>query len=156
VWPPDDVLDAIAGLPRPSMSGVRWSTRDQWHVTLRFLGDAAVDDTMAALDEVSGCATEALLGPMVQRLGRGVLCLPVDGLAALAAAVQQVTAGLGKPLEHRRFRGHVTLARLTGAAPTIDAGISCRWTVATFALVRSRLGSGPARYETIAEWELPQ
>ena len=156
MWPPDDVLDAIAGVPRPSMSGVRWTTRDQWHVTLRFLGDAGVDDTRAALDDVSASRTEALLGPTVKRLGSGVLCLPVGGLAELAAAVQQTTAAIGKPPEHRRFRGHVTLARLTGPPPKIDAEISCSWPVATFALVRSHLGSGPARYETIAEWELAQ
>ncbi len=154
MWPPGDVLDAIAALPRPSMPGVRWTTRDQWHVTLRFLGDAAVDDTKAVLDEVSASPAGVLLGPTVQRLGRGVLCVPVEGLADLAGAVQQATAALGKPPEHRRFRGHVTLARLTGSAPEIEAGISCRWTVATFALVRSLLGSGPARYETLAEWDL--
>ncbi len=154
MWPPDDVLDAIGALPRPSMPGVRWTTRAQWHVTLRFLGDASVDATRRALDEVSASRAGVLLGPTVQRLGRGVLCVPVEGLSDLAADVQHTTAALGKPPEHRPFRGHVTLARLTGAAPTVEAGISSGWTVATFALVRSLLGSGRARYETIAEWEL--
>ena len=52
VWPPDDVLDLLAGLP-----GRRWlesggRAAAQWHVTLRFLGDAEVDAVRAALGGV--------------------------------------------------------------------------------------------------------
>ena len=39
VVPPDDVLEAVAALPRPVEPGVRWTRPDTWHVTLRFLGD---------------------------------------------------------------------------------------------------------------------
>ena len=41
-WPPADVVEALRGLDRPVVTGMRWTTADQWHVTLRFLGD--VDD----------------------------------------------------------------------------------------------------------------
>ena len=44
VWPPDDVIDVLADLPRPEVAGVRWTTRGQWHVTLRFLGHVATVD----------------------------------------------------------------------------------------------------------------
>ena len=37
VWPPDDVLDRLAVLPRPEVDGLRWTDQDHWHVTLRFL-----------------------------------------------------------------------------------------------------------------------
>ena len=39
---PPDVLEIIEGLDRPPVEGLRWTDREQWHVTLRFLG--AVDD----------------------------------------------------------------------------------------------------------------
>jgi 2'-5' RNA ligase len=44
VWPPNDVVDVLADLPRPDVAGVRWTTQGQWHVTLRFLGQVAADD----------------------------------------------------------------------------------------------------------------
>ena len=47
VVPPDDVLEAVAALPRPQEPGVRWTRPDTWHVTLRFLGDR-VDEATAS------------------------------------------------------------------------------------------------------------
>ena len=49
VWPPPVVLDAIARLPWPAVEGVRYTTRDQWHLTLRFLGNADIDEAQQAL-----------------------------------------------------------------------------------------------------------
>ena len=42
-WPPSAVLDALDALPRRDVAGVRWTTREQWHVTLRYLGDVDPD-----------------------------------------------------------------------------------------------------------------
>ena len=83
-----------------------------------------------------------------------MLCLPVSGLDAVAAAVIDATRSIGRPPDHREFRGHLTMARVNGRVPPVSAAIDCRWTVATFALVRSHLGGGPARYETVATWPL--
>ena len=155
MWPPDDVLDMLEGLPRPTLPGVRWTNRGQWHVTLRFLGDADVDVVSTALAGVRVAATEAALARRTQRLGRGVLCVHVSGLDDVAAAVVAATADLGRPLDHQTFRGHITLARVEGRAkPPLTDLPGRTWTVATFALVRSHLGGGPARYETVATWPL--
>jgi len=154
VWPPDEVLDAIDALPRPELSGVRWTGRSQWHTTLRFLGDADECDVRSALDTVEAPVVEAHLGPGMQRLGRGVLCVPVSGLDAVATAVIDATRSIGRPPDHRKFRGHLTLARVSGRMPSLTGEIDRRWTVATFDLVRSHLGGGPARYETVATWRL--
>ena len=148
------MLDEIESLPRPELPGVRWTGRAQWHVTLRFLGEADESVVRQALDGVEAPVVEAHLGPEVRRLGRGVLCIPVSGLDAVAAAVIDATRSIGRPPEHRDFRGHLTMARVDGRVPRVPAGIDCRWTVATFALVRSHLGGGPARYETVATWPL--
>jgi RNA 2',3'-cyclic 3'-phosphodiesterase len=155
VWPPEDVLDMLEGLPRPELPGVRWTSRMQWHVTLRFFGDAEADEVRAALGGVRTAAAQAHLAPRTQRLGRGVLCVHVSGLDDVAAAVVAATADLGRPPDHRTFRGHITLARVEGRAePPLTDLPERTWPVATFALVRSHLGGGPARYETVATWPL--
>jgi RNA 2',3'-cyclic 3'-phosphodiesterase len=155
VWPPDEVLDALEALPRPALPGVRWTNRAQWHVTVRFLGDADAGEVITALDRVAAAPTEAALASRTQRLGRGVLCVHASGLEDLASAVASETAELGQPPDHRPFRGHITLARLDGRLkPPLSELPERRWPVATFALVRSHLGVGPARYETVATWPL--
>jgi 2'-5' RNA ligase len=150
-WPPDDVLDRLEALPRPEVSGVRWTTRRQWHVTLRFLGSCSVEDAVSSLSEVVAGATEAVAGPRSGRLGRGVLVLPVAGLDAVAASVLSATAGVGKPPEVRPFRGHLTLARLTGRARPAPIAFEARWPVMSVALVESRLLRTGAEYTTVAE-----
>ena len=47
-WPPPDVADAIAALPRPVEPGVRYTPREQWHVTLLFLGTVPIAPAIRA------------------------------------------------------------------------------------------------------------
>jgi RNA 2',3'-cyclic 3'-phosphodiesterase len=49
VWPPAEVLDRLEALPRVELAGCRWTIRAQWHVTLRFLGEADPDVAAEAL-----------------------------------------------------------------------------------------------------------
>jgi len=154
VWPPPAVLDLLAGLPRADQAGVRWTTRDQWHVTLRFLGAADPDEVSAALAPLAPrlAPAAATMGPRVGRLGRGVLMVPVAGLDAVAAAVVDATRHLGQPPEPRPFLGHLTLARLKGAAACglTDRVVRAAWTATELALVRSDLHPRGARYTTVA------
>lgn len=171
VRPPDDVLAALAALARPEHPGLRWTTRDQWHVTLRFLGE--VDDpapVAAALAAAPLAPTEAVVGPEVVALNPRVLCLPVAGLDDLAAAVAAADLpGVGRPPEDRPFRGHLTLARLSrGRGERQGSGgpgrrrrrlrlgdlagtpLAARFPVRDVRLVRSHLGPTGARYEDLA------
>lgn len=152
VWPPAEVLDRIAALDRPEGPGVRWTGRDQWHVTVRFLGAVDEAEAVAALGRVRAAAGEAVVGPKLARLGRGVVCLPVSGLEALAAAVTEATAEVGRPPEDRPFRGHLTLARLKGHLPrgVVGMAFEAAFPVREVALVRSGADDGPARYTTLA------
>jgi 2'-5' RNA ligase len=155
VQPPDDVLDLLAALPRPERPGVRWTGRDTWHVTLRFLGE--VDDpgpVADALDAAPLPACAAAVGPRVMTLGRQAVCVPVGGLDALAGAVVAATAGFGRPPEDRPFRGHLTLARLRrdrGGSPAGLTGtpVEAAFPVGDVRLVRSHLGPGGPRYEDL-------
>ena len=144
--PPQAVLDQLAALPRPAEPGVRWVPPEQWHVTLRFLGEADPDQAAAALAGLRSPEATAELGPVVSRLGRSVVCVPVAGLDELAAAVTAATAGMGGPPEARRFRGHLTLARLRHRAACGVTGtrISARFVVTQVELVRSVTGPSGA------------
>jgi 2'-5' RNA ligase len=162
VTPPDEVLSLVDALPRPRVVGVRWTTRAQWHVTMRFLGrvdDALVDDVASALRTVRvPHATVASLGPATARFGQRVLQVPVEGLDALAARVVEATAPFGEPPEDRPFRGHLTLARVGRGAGRVDlrplcgSAISAAWPVAGFELYSSELHPRGARYTALARF----
>jgi 2'-5' RNA ligase len=155
VVPPEAVLDRVAALPRPEVEGLRWTSRDQWHVTLRFLGKVTdVDAVTAALGSASFAHCEARLGPEVGRLGRRVLHIPVAGLDDLGAAVVARTAELGEPPEARPFTAHLTLARARSRSgidlrPRTGAPIAAGWRVEEVCLVESHLHPQGARYETL-------
>jgi 2'-5' RNA ligase len=178
VRPPEPVLDRVAELVESlrrasgavgaagAAEAVRWTSREQWHVTLRFFGE--VDDpapVVEALEQAELMPAGASLGPAVRMLGRQVVCAPVSGLDALATAVVGASAHLGQPPDPRPFRGHVTLARVrrrgggggrtgrsalrTALAGVIGAEIAASWPVEEVALVRSRLDSDRPRYEDL-------
>jgi 2'-5' RNA ligase len=154
VWPPDHVVDALRALRRKDRRGVRFIPPDRWHVTLRFLGDALADDVAAAMDDVPAAAT-ARLGPAVDVVGERVLAIPVVGLDDLAETVTRRTRDLGERPPRRRFRGHLTIARIkpyADLAPTIGALVEAAFEVKEVALVQSRLEPDGARYETLETW----
>lgn len=151
-WPSDEVRDVLAALPRAEEPGVRWTTRDQWHVTLRFLGTADVDDAVAALATIDAPTAVATLGPVVSRLGRDAVVVPVRGLDALAAHVVRASAHVGTPPDPRPFTGHLTIARLRARAACGIAGapFAASFPVREVALVRSDTRPEGVRYTTIA------
>jgi 2'-5' RNA ligase len=143
---------------------VRWTEEDDWHVTLRFLGEVPdPDPVVAALEaELAGRgARPATLGDATSLLG-SALVVRVDGLRSLATLVRLATSRLGDPPRPDPFEGHITVARgprrgvdpeLVGQAIKVDEGTT--WSVDEVALVRSVTGgpaAGPAtiRYETVA------
>jgi 2'-5' RNA ligase len=157
-WPSPTVVADLAAVPRVDRSDVRWTTEDQWHVTLRFLG--TVDTATPVIDALQPITefapVDLTLGPRTKRLG-AVLCVPVDGLESIATAVVHATRTIGEAPDDRPFRGHITLARAKGrgkvpnAPDLVGLPISGAWTVATIAVVVSHLGASGARYETVAE-----
>jgi 2'-5' RNA ligase len=174
VWPSAAVVDELRGLERPARPGVRWTTADQWHVTLRFLGEIDDPDLLGSrMEELTwpvqgpasvqgrAGATVAELGPRSVCLGPAVLCLPVNGLDALAAAVRAATADLGRPDDHAGFRGHLTLARARRGAgrsvlrqlPVIE--LQQRWTVEEVTIVASALGGTGSAYTVVGRAPLP-
>ncbi len=163
VWPPAEVLNQLAVLPRPEIDGLRWTDQDHWHVTLRLLG--WVDDVepvraaLAGVASSNGGPVRAVLGPSVDRFGQRILHVPVAGLDGIASAVVQSTAHLGKRPDDRPFNGHVTLARAARDAkvdlrPLTGTAISAEWQVGSVCLVESRLSPSGATYEVLERFEL--
>ena len=156
VWPPEDVLDAVEALRRPEVPGLRWTARDQWHVTLRFLGRVeSVADAVGALETVRAAPAAAVAGPAVGRFAQRVLHVPVAGLEDVAGAVVAATAAVGDPPEDRPFAGHLTLARVArGARVDLRAlagqPVTGRWAVTEVCLVESQLSPKGARYEVVS------
>ncbi|HEV3225279.1 MAG TPA: 2'-5' RNA ligase family protein [Acidimicrobiales bacterium] len=158
VRPPGEVVEALAAVPRPVSDAVRWTGAGQWHVTLRFFGE--VDDATPITSTLNGALLDAQpvvvrIGPRATTLGRGVVCLPVDGLRDLAGRIAEATRDHGARPPARAFHGHLTLARTKGRRPPIDGfALDASWTVGEVELVRSHLGGGPARYEPLATFVL--
>jgi 2'-5' RNA ligase len=165
VWPSTQVVRALAGLPRPAVERLRWSSEDQWHVTLRFFGElspAQVDEACRALEPVAGPWPEEVAvqgGPATRFLGPGLIVWPVAGLGPLAGAVAKATARIGQPVPDRPFVGHLTIAR--GArgtdlrtAPHHLAPLAASWRVTSLSLVRSELDPRGARYRDLRAFPL--
>jgi len=141
-----------------------------WHLTLRFLGDVdgpGYDRLLAALDEADlGEHFRVRLG------GLGAFPKPSratvlwvdfaqgkDRLADLAARVEQAVEIAGLPGEDRPFRAHLTLSRIR---PPQDVRrfleevgpLGIGWGVDRVVLYRSHLGPGGPRYEEMAVFAL--
>ncbi len=153
-------MDVLAAHDRPADHKLRWTTPDQWHVTLTFLG-AVPDVIVPELVDGLGTAGRAVAGPLeavlgheTRVLGRGVLSVPVAGLDALVDSVRGIIGPLAGGAPERRFAGHLTLARARGDRPIPSAlrgvPLSATWQVTEVCLVSSILARSGARYETLA------
>lgn len=154
VWPPEEVVAELTSVHRKDQRGVRFVPPENWHITMRFLGEAHAGEAMGALDGTIYGPARARLGPAVDVLDQRALIVPVDGLDALARTVRRCTKDIGEP-PRKRFVGHLTMARIKRRAqmPRALGGlVSAAFDVGEIALVQSRLDPDGARYETLRTW----
>lgn len=152
-FPTPEIADVLAAIPTDDSSGVRMVPPENWHVTLRFLGDA---DTATVIERLRATATpfaEAEMGPHLEHLGPRQVVAPVAGVDHLAASVTRATADLGDPPRHS-FRGHLTVARLRRGATSRLPGepVGGRFPVDEIVLVESTLSDTGSRYEAVARF----
>ena len=91
VWPPDHVVDSLLGLHRKDEREARFIAPENWHVTMRFLGEAEPDAVCEALDRADFLTTVARMGPAVDVIHERVLVAPIAGVDELAATVASAT-----------------------------------------------------------------
>lgn len=116
---PPEVGDSLARL-RGGLPGARWVDPENYHVTLRFIGD--VDDRLAheigsMLAQVARRGFELRLDGLTSfggRKPRAVVAAvaSVPQLAELQAEHERIMQRIGLQPEGRKFTPHVTLARL--------------------------------------------
>jgi 2'-5' RNA ligase len=103
--------------------GARWSTREQFHLTLRFIGEvdgrdaASIDDALAAIHadelrlQLKGVGEFGGKNP--RALWAGVA--PNEALLHLQRKIETALQRIGLEAEPRKFTPHVTLAYLKAA-----------------------------------------
>ena len=153
--PPGHVRETLEGLHLKDQVGARFVPPENWHVTLRFVGEADPNDVAAALDDARFAATVVRLGPAVDLGGERTLFVPATGADELAATVVHATRDLGDQPIRQRFLGHVTIARLkkrSNMPRVLSELIDVSWAPDEVALVESSLHPEGARYDTLATW----
>ncbi|MDO8391796.1 MAG: RNA 2',3'-cyclic phosphodiesterase [Actinomycetota bacterium] len=154
IWPPDEVAEELLALHRKDQQGVRFVRPENWHITLRFFGEAHPSDVADALARAALPACHARLGPAVDVMNERALVVPVAGVDDLAFVVRERTARVGEPAP-KRFVGHLTVARVKAHVPmprALGAMVGAEFAVSEIALVQSRLDPDGARYETLHTW----
>jgi 2'-5' RNA ligase len=174
VTPPSRVLDHLAAAiaaVRDDGSALRWSAREQWHVTLAFYGELAPERLPALARRLARAAGRtppldlALAGggafPRPERahvLWAGVRG-DLRGLRRLADSAAAAGRHLGVPPDRKPYRPHLTLARcrtptdLSGVVAGLAAVDGGLWRAGELRLILSRLGPSPS-YETLHTWPL--
>ena len=163
---PRDVATDLASL-RGGLPGARWIEPEDYHLTLRFIGDVGLgmaNDILAGLDSIRGRKIRIT----IERLAAFGADRPrtlfakvaaTGGLVELQADHERLMRRLGAQADTRKFTPHVTLARLRGAAPeTVASYIAARSTPGVLAFdatefvlysARDSTGGGPYRAEAV-------
>ncbi len=121
---PRDVAFALS-LKRGGLTGARWIDTENYHITLRFIGDVdgrVADEISDSLDRLSHSLSfnvklthlGAFGGDKPRALYAGVEVNST--LTQLQAAHERVLQRIGLEPEGRKFTPHVTLARLRGGS----------------------------------------
>lgn len=152
-------------LLRGGLPGARWIDVENYHITLRFIGDVdnrTADEVVDRLDridrpefEISLNGTGSFGSKKPHSVWAGVS--PNPELYALQGEIERICQRIGLPADPRKFMPHVTLARLRSARlDDVVQYLSGRgdfhtqvFKVSRFVLMSSRdsVGGGPYRIE---------
>jgi 2'-5' RNA ligase len=166
---PPHVAESLARL-RGGVSGARWIDVENYHITVRFIGD--VDDAFArdaanALSfirrpelEVTIDQLDSFGGGRPRAIVARVRSTPA--LLEMQAEQERLMRRLGAPPEARKYAPHVTLARLRGSnSASVAAYLGARgyfpplkFTAERFVLYSSRDSVGGGPYIVEAEYPL--
>ena len=157
-------------LLRGGLPGARWIDVENYHMTLRFIGDVeghVADEIANALDRVrrpSFSLTLSGVGAFGSRKPHAVWAgvQPSPELNALQAEIERLCKRSGLPADPRKFMPHVTLGRLRNSSPgEVAHYLSARgnfsalpFKVGRFVLMSSRDSVGGGPYIVEEAWPL--
>jgi RNA 2',3'-cyclic 3'-phosphodiesterase len=147
LWPNPEALQGLRAWADTWIwpEGVARIGAQRWHLTLHFIGDVPA----TRLDEFeTGLAVpcpriELEFGRAQQWSGGLALAVPEavpPALTDLHGRLGDALVRLGAPVDTRRYKPHVTLARHAEAAVPPAAPLSLRWVASGYALVVSDRG----------------
>ncbi|UIJ71988.1 RNA 2',3'-cyclic phosphodiesterase [Aurantimonas sp. HBX-1] len=160
-------------LLRGGLPSARWIDPENYHLTLRFIGDVEprlADEIVAALDRVARPGFSIALRGLAAFGSRKPRSIHAEveaspELAELQAEIDRICRRLGLPADQRKFLPHVTLARLRQPKPEDVARYLARNAgfrtpaikVARFGLFSARdsVGGGPYLLEEAFPLETP-
>ena len=169
IRPPEAIRTLLLGV-MGGISGARWQSDDQLHLTLRFIGEVnrhLAGDVLAALGSVHHPAFEIALSGIGTFDRRGTPetvwagVAPPEKLRALHNKVDQALTRVGVAPDNRAFLPHITLARLKrGSGPVrglIEASgglSSAPFAVDRFGLYESQLTPEGAVHTEVESYRL--
>jgi RNA 2',3'-cyclic 3'-phosphodiesterase len=169
IRPPRRIREVLLGA-MGGISGARWQSDDQLHLTLRFIGKVdrhRADDIHAALGAIHYAPFDIALSGVGAFDRRGVPdavwagVTPHEPLKALHKKVDAALVRAGIEPEQRAYLPHITLARLKPSSGPLgnlleDAGglTSPPFLVDAFALLESDLTEERAVYTVIERYPL--
>lgn len=178
VQPPLEVLEHLSEYLEPRRerdSPLRWSSTEQWHVTLAFLPSVAersLDELLERLGTAAGrrhkfdlttSGAGAFPNPAAAKVLWAGVTGDTDELGRLATNARAGAGKAGVEVEGGPFRPHLTLARVaqpldvTRWLRVLDLYSGPSWQVDEVTLFQSYLGQGPrtrARHEIVETFEL--
>jgi len=166
---PPHIAQSLATM-RGGLPGARWIDPENYHLTLRFIGD--IDDALAheiagVLGRVRRTAFELRIDSLSSfggRKPRAVVATvaPIAPLMELQAEHERLLQRLGREPEGRKYTPHVTLARLRDSSSHQVADYlsarghfrSASFEVSRFVLYSSRASVGGGPYVVEADYPL--
>jgi len=169
--PPDDARDLLSALQQATSLAARWTDPEQFHVTLRFLGDVPSDqaerinDALGRIQALPVTCRPYGLDLLPSRHNPRVLIVGLkrsDALLDLYRKVSDAIEAHGLEPDDRPFRPHITLARLDDVSPedvhavvtATDTSSLEPFTVNAFHLYESTLTSEGAVHDRRASFSL--
>ena len=167
---PEDVRARLGEL-KGGLLGARWVEPENLHLSLRFIGEvpggdeADIDEALATIEAPGFPLALSELGFFDRRRRVHAVWAGIrmsEPMVRLRAKVEQTLVRLGHEPEHRKFKLHVTLARMKNdSAADVSRYLEAHngfstgpFDVGCFTLYRSHLGHGDAHYEALADYGL--
>ena len=126
---PERIADELARVQGP-LPGAHWIDQDDYHITLRFVGDvgyADANEVHSILEQTRRPALTVTLGDIGvfgDDRPRAIVAMvkPTAALLELQGEQERLMRRIGLAPEKRKYAPHVTLARLRGCSPATVAG----------------------------------